>query len=169
MIVGPTTLNHAIEMHGLVMPRPEKAIDTDSVDLRIGEVMKHCGGAVLDDNREIGDLEALAPENGYWILEPNTNYLIRTIEKVRLPVNHAAFLVGRSTMMRSGIIITTTFVDPGYDGSVHFGILTPGPRKTKIKVGLQAVQMVFLLAEAVVPYNGAYQGGKTRPSPLVED
>ena len=170
MIVGPAQLNHLVEHHGLVVPEPQTPITTDSIDLSIGAIMEHRGCASLKKaQRHTGEMKEIHSRNSHWLLEPNTYYLVRSVEKVRMPNYLAATALSRSTLMRSGIIVTAGYIDPGYEGYIHFGITTPGPGKTEIEAGFPAIQLVFHQAELVKPYKGAYQGGNTCPSPLDDD
>lgn len=168
MIVGPTQLNHLIEHHGLIVPSPKMPITTNSIDLRMGSVMRHKGCASLKmAHRNTGERLEMPVQRCNWVLSPNTYYLVRTVERVRMPNYLAATALGRSTFLRSGIIVTCGYIDPGYEGYIHFGITTPGPGRTEIETGFPALQLIFHFAELVEPYKGAYQGGNT--SPLEED
>jgi len=164
MIVGPSMLSHLIKQHGLVYPEPIGPITRDSVDLRIGQIMKHSGGATLrTKSRDIGIPDEIQPQDGAWNLEPNQFYMARTVEMVNMPTFLAATGTGRSTMMRSGLIVTMGYIDPGYSGYIHFGIQTPGPLETVIEFEFPAVQLIFHMAEVVAPYDGKYQGGNMAP------
>ena len=166
MIVGPSQLNHLIEMHGLVGPYEGDRVTHDSIDLRIGALFKHNGGARLMADKEqmsVGEMTEMIPEIGIWTLAEPGFYLARTIEEVNVPPNMAAVAMGRSTLFRAGIITSTGYVDPGYQGKIHFGFRTY-EAPTKIEYGFRMIQLVFATAELVAPYNGNYQGGKIRPT-----
>ncbi|MHC1728551.1 MAG: hypothetical protein AB9866_21545 [Syntrophobacteraceae bacterium] len=163
MILGPSQLNHLIEMHGLVTPYDDGPITKDSIDLRVGTIWKHHGGASLlsDAMRDTGTTELINGKEGVWTLQPNTYYLAKTIEAVSLPSNVAAICMTRSTIFRSGVLVTTGYIDPGYFGEIHFGFTTPGSRQTQIAFGFKMLQLIFSNAENISPYSGIYQGGKT--------
>ena len=164
MIVGPTQLEHLVKFHALVHPCPTGKLKKDSIDLALGAIYQHRGGAYLaHQGRDIGNRAEIIPKDGEWILKPNRTYLARTMEEVSMPTYLAAHALGRSTMLRSGCHVSPGYVDPGYKGYLYFLITTPGPEKTTIQFAYPVIQLVFCQAEPVVPYDGAYQGGNLAP------
>ena len=163
MIIGPQQLNHLVQFHGLVSPYAGE-VKLDSIDLSLGTIWKHSGGASLisKQHRHTGAKKELMHSEGIWTLEPNTFYLAKTIESVNLPPYMAAICLNTSTPFRSGVLVTAGYVDPGYYGEIHFGFTTPGPGQTEIAYGFPMVQLVFFTAEPTV-YKGVYNGGKTEP------
>ncbi len=79
-------------------------------DLRVGELYKVSGKGFLGvQERETPDMELVAKyEEGKKIkveLEPNTYYILKTIEDVNMPEDILAISTPRSTLFRSGVYI----------------------------------------------------------------
>ena len=157
VIIGPSILNDLIINSNLITPNYSGQIEKDSIDLRINSICLHKGNSLLTiEARDIGKTELVELSDCEWTLEPNRFYIGQTMEQVSMPNNMAAIVLGRSTMFRAGCLVAGGYVDPGYIGNIHFGFLTPAGLPTVIEYAFPAIQLVFMDAESVASYDGAY-------------
>jgi dCTP deaminase len=79
-----------------------------------------------------------------FILHPNRFVLASTLEWIRLPVSCAAFVVGKSTLGRRGIIIETAAgVHPGFSGCLTLEIANVGEVPVELVAGMLICQLFF--------------------------
>lgn len=126
------------------------------------------GGFLGVEERQTPDIKLLAkydPEKiddeNFFIFEPGKYYLIKTIEKVNLPVNLSGIIFPRTTIFRSGLGLFNGVVQPGYSGELTFGICNLGKSNIKISFGARIVHITFqeVLGEGN-QYRGQWQGGR---------
>jgi deoxycytidine triphosphate deaminase len=172
MILGIKELHKLVNKEKLVedlcdreMNNPEGA----GFDLRMGEVFKLEGDGFLGvEERETPKSNSVAKYNpekiddeNYFIFEPGKYYLIKTIEKVNLPVTLSGIIFPRTTMFRSGLGLFNGIVQPGYCGELTFGVCNLGKSKIKVSFGARVVHITFheVLGEGN-QYRGQWQGGR---------
>lgn len=99
--------------------------------------------------------------DNFFIFEPGKYYLIKTIEKVNLPINLSGIIFPRTTMFRSGLGLFNGIVQPGYSGELTFGICNLGKSNIKVSFGARVVHITFheVLGEGN-QYRGQWQGGR---------
>lgn len=68
--------------------------------------------------------EELALE-GPYTLHPGEHVLTRTIEYFRIPETVFAFVTGKSTYARQGLLTNVTPLDPGWEGYVTVSLINP--------------------------------------------
>lgn len=91
-------------------------------------------------------------------LDSNSVYDFECHEYVKVPKDHVALLIVRSSYNRQGAFITTGLYDNGFKNYIG-GIL-----RTSLPLWLERneriAQIVFMRSNAVAQYNGKYQDGK---------
>jgi len=147
------------------MNNPEGA----GFDLRMGEVYELSGDGFLGvEERQTPEIKLLAKFNpdklddsNFLIFEPGKYYLIKTIEKVNLPVTLSGIIFPRTTMFRSGLGLFNGIVQPGYCGELTFGVCNLGKSKIEISFGARIAHITFheVLGEGN-QYRGQWQGGR---------
>jgi deoxycytidine triphosphate deaminase len=172
MILGIKKLHELVSEVKLVenlcereMKNPEGA----GFDLRLGEVYELSGDGFLGvEERQTPEIKSLAKYNpdkiddeNFFIFEPGKYYLVKTIEKVNLPVTLSGMIYPRTTMFRSGLGLFNGIVQPGYQGELTFGVCNLGKSKIKISFGARIVHITFheVLGEGN-QYRGQWQGGR---------
>jgi deoxycytidine triphosphate deaminase len=172
MILGIKELHKLVDEQKLVenlcdreMNNPEGA----GFDLRLGEVYELSGSGFLGvEERQTPEIKLLAKydsdkidDSNFFIFEPGKYYLIKTIEKVNLPVNLSGIIFPRTTMFRSGLGLFNGVVQPGYCGELTFGVCNLGKSQIKISFGARVVHITFheVLGEGN-QYRGQWQGGR---------
>jgi len=141
----------------------ENNIQPSGVDLRVKCVYRlKNGGYIGVENRKNPDVEASAKEIGKKIIiKPNEFVLVETMEKVNMPKDVMAIVLPRSSLFRCGVSLHTAVVDPGFQGTLTFGMKNLSEFPFEIEIGSKIGQIVFEEVEGNVKlYNGKYQGGK---------
>ncbi len=172
MILGIKKLHELVGEINLVenlcdreMNNPEGA----GFDLRMGEVFELEGDGFLGvEERDTPKINSIAkydsekPEKeNYFVFEPGKYYLIKTIEKVNLPITISGIIFPRTTLFRSGLGLFNGVVQPGYSGELTFGICNLGKSNIKVSFGARVVHITFheVLGEGN-QYRGQWQGGR---------
>ena len=96
-----------------------------------------------------------------YILEPNLFVLASTAELIRVPVNMAAYVEGRSSIGRLGLQIQNAgFIDAGFHGQITLELENQSSFPIVLQSGVRICQIVFvqMTADAEKPYCGKYNG-----------
>lgn len=84
------------------------------------------------------------PFGSDYFLHPGNFVLGATLEWVRLPTNLAAYVIGRSSWGRRGLIIATaTGVHPGFKGCLTLELSNVGEIPIPIRPGMEICQLFF--------------------------
>ncbi|MFH1056079.1 MAG: dCTP deaminase [Candidatus Altiarchaeota archaeon] len=129
-------------------------------DLRLGRIFKLKSDSALGvSSRKTPEVEEVKVES--ITLPPGEYVLVETLEKVNMPADLTARVLNRSTVFRCGCTIVNALVDPGYKGTLTFGLKNLSDRNFTIERGARIAQIVFERVEGeVIGYDGKYQGGK---------
>jgi len=96
-----------------------------------------------------------------YTLPPGEYVLVETLEKVNMPPDLMARVLNRSTLFRCGCSLFNAVVDPGFKGTLTFGLKNLSMRDFTIERHARIAQIVFERVEGeTVEYDGKYQGGK---------
>lgn len=169
MILGPRKLLELVRTKKLVeglSQRELKNPEGAGFDLRLGEVYKIKGSAFLGEtHRKTADIEPVKKYKGgkkdSIKIKPGDFFLVKTIEKINLPLNLSAVILPRTTTFRSGLFIRTGPVQPGYQGELTFGLKNEGPVTVEIEMGARFVHVLFQeVRGSGSQYRGQWQGGR---------
>ncbi|EKD86540.1 MAG: hypothetical protein ACD_37C00249G0004 [uncultured bacterium] len=169
MILNPKILLELVKKDKLVENLSERELtnpEGTGFDLRLGEVFKISGKAFLGEtHRQTPDIESIKvwdPKRPSSIkIKPGDFYLVKTIEKINLPLNLSAVIIPRTTTFRSGLFIRTGPIQPGYSGELTFGLKNEGPITVEIEMGARFTHLIFheIKGEGA-KYRGQWQGGR---------
>lgn len=169
MILDPKLLLKLVKDKKLVENLSERELtnpEGTGFDLRLGEVFKISGKAFLGEtHRQTPDIESVKvynPKKTSSIkIKPGDFFLVKTIEKINLPLNLSAVIIPRTTTFRSGLFIRTGPIQPGYSGELTFGLKNEGPITVEIEMGARFVHLIFheIKGEGSA-YRGQWQGGR---------
>ena len=137
-------------------------LGSTSFDIRLGTslqvymhtkygVVDFVSGDVLGNSRTL-DLDYLES----FTISPSQFVLGHSMEYIKLPVDMAAQVEGRSSFARLGLQVhmTAGFVDPGFEGVLTFEIYNAGHNPIKLYPGLRIGQLRFIqISEPMRPYN----------------
>ena len=169
MILGPKVLLDLVKKKKLVEGLSERELinpEGAGFDLRLGEVFKISGSAFLGEtHRQTPDVKSVKVYNSKKPssikIKPEDFYLVKTIEKINLPLNLSAVIIPRTTTFRSGLFIRTGPIQPGYQGELTFGLKNEGPITVEIEMGARFVHVLFHeVAGGGSKYRGQWQGGR---------
>jgi len=94
-------------------------------------------------------------------IKPGQQLLVSTLEKVNLPLDITANFWLRSTLYRSGIILSGGNVAPGYSGILSFTFFNSGKSTVEIELGARIIHIIFYKVEGTgSQYRGQWQGGR---------
>jgi len=169
MILGPKKLLQLVKSKKLVEGLSERELinpEGTGFDLRLGEVFAISGKAFLGEtHRQTPDIKSVKvydPKKPTSIkIKPGDFFLVKTIEKINLPLNLSAVIIPRTTTFRSGLFIRTGPIQPGYSGELTFGLKNEGPITVEIEMGARFVHLIFSeIKGGGSAYRGQWQGGR---------
>jgi deoxycytidine triphosphate deaminase len=169
MILNPKLLLKLVKTKKLVEGLSERELtnpEGTGFDLRLGEVFKISGSAFLGETHrktpDITSVKIYDPKKKSSIkIKPGDFYLVKTIEKINLPINLSAQILPRTTTFRSGLFLRTGPVQPGYSGELTFGLKNEGPITVEIEMGSRFVHILFQeIKGSGSQYRGQWQGGR---------
>jgi len=124
--------------------------------------LKTMPGSITNENKF--SKKYFVPFGEPFILHPNRFVLASTLEWIRLPVNYAAFVVGKSTLGRRGIIIETAAgVHPGFSGCLTLEIANVGEIPVELVSGMLICQLFFHSIEGELSLTQTSLAGQRKP------
>ncbi len=92
-------------------------------------------------------------------LEPGDYLLASTMEQFFMPDDVAATVYDKSTLVRRGMTVQNTFIEPGWRGHLTLELTNHSREPILLRRGQGIAQVVFqaLLKSAQDPYEGKYQ------------
>lgn len=173
MVLSDRDIRDRIENGNLVIePYEPDNVEPASVDLRLGSDHKFVGkdDSVFEPivDAESGTDDGLVYENideSPLLVPPETFILTTTLERVEIPDDLVAHVLGRSSLGRLGISVhqTAGYIDPGFNGQITLELSNHGPAIVSLSPGQRICQIVFeeLSSPAAEPYGhekSQYQG-----------
>lgn len=138
----------------------EKQITPNGFDLTIEKVFKFSdAGAVGFSNEErvLPEMNELSWETNFIKLSKGC-YKVRTNEVIKMPLNLVGIAMPRSSLLRSGVTISTGVWDAGFEGKSEFLLMVENDKGFKIWRNARVVQLIFMVTERVQEgYNGAFK------------
>jgi dCTP deaminase len=148
----------------IITPRPNLVDLQDSgaasVDIRLGCWFLECRQSripfldVYEKSVDIPNEDKLTksyyvPFGKGYVLHPRAFVLAITMEWIRLPANRAAYVIGRSSWGRHGLIIATaTGVHPGFTGCLTLELSNVGEIPITVKPGTTICQIFIHQVES---------------------
>ena len=170
MVLGPKKLLQLIKKIKLVEnldKRELTAPEGAGFDIRLGEVHKLDGGkAYLGlTHRETPKVKTVAKYNekkiSSYTIKPREFVLMSSIETFNIPLNITVNFKPRTTTFRSGLIIRTGNVAPGYCGKVTFAAVNEGTIPVTMELGCRFAHAQFEWVDGGgTQYKGQWQGGR---------
>lgn len=169
MILGVTELLKLVKTKKLVIGLSERELTNPEgagFDLRLGQVHEISGEAFLGlTERDSANSKLVAEfdekKNKTITMKPGESFLVTTMEKVNLPIDITANMWLRSTLYRSGLILSGGNVAPGYSGELSFLFFNAGSAKVKIELGARIVHILFYEVKGKTnTYRGQWQNGR---------
>lgn len=141
-----------------------------SIDLRLGTeflVLRRTSHRGVDPGsgsefhpEEIVDRVAVRFGEPLW-LHPGQFVLGATLEYLRLPKTMGAYVLGRSSWGRVGLIVATAvMVQPGYRGSLTLELVNEGESPMALYPGVRIAQLAVHLLDDGTEHSDALSGGR---------
>lgn len=153
MILHDKLIRTMAQSHGMIDPFVDDLVDTNVLsyglssfgyDIRIGKeywLAKPREGQV--------DPKAMAPDDfevktGDAVLLPGNSYMLaESVEYIKMPSAVTGVLHCKSTYIRAGILIPTTVLEAGWEGSITLEIVNVSPRPVWVHGGEGIAQIMF--------------------------
>jgi len=147
-----------------IEPFNDKLIGAASIDLRLGSDFRvfkkvHDIFHVTDDvdYNKITETVRVRP-GGHILIMPGELVHGITIERITLPVDLAAFIEGRSSLARVGLLthLSSGFVHPGTSNRTVLEIANISPIPLAIKPGTKICQLILVDVVGEAKYAGRF-------------
>jgi len=160
MILGKDEIRNLAKEKALLEDWEENCLNGAGYDLRVGKFYNCSGDSFLGkEQRNMPRVEEIFGD--IITLGPGDYVLIETVEKVHMPGDLAARVLNRSSVFRCGATTFNALVDPGYNGTLTFGLKNISNSSFSIQRGARVAQIVFEEVKGGTEmYDGKYQGGK---------
>ena len=146
-------LDDAVADPLVIVPTPDpeglRSSNAAAIDLRLGtwfSALKRSRTPYLNLDKPAPGSQltksSFVPFGSDYILHPHSFVLAVTMEWVRFPLNMAAYVVGKSSWGRCGLIIATaTGVHPGFKGCLTLELTNVGEIPIAIRPGVEICQL----------------------------
>lgn len=180
-MVTPDWMLEALIAEGSLGVAPFEAalIQAGSVDLRLDSKVRRLKQEVtaLDTRAPLDTLSELVelPASEGLTLQPGAAVVMQTLEFLRIPRDHLALIAQRSGLVRLGVQVSSSIINPGYEGNLPCLIVNHAPVPVTLYPGTPFCQLMLLPMRAAprrdyAERSGRYQGEvDLRPSRLHED
>jgi dCTP deaminase len=103
--------------------------------------------------------EVYVPFRQFFTLHPGDFALAVSLEYLALPPDLVAFVEGKSSLGRGGLIVATaTQVAPGFKGSIVLELFNSGTVPLKLRPGMSVAQLAFFITDRPLPPQWLYSG-----------
>jgi len=149
-----------------VVPFSKRLVQTASLDVRLGHrfgVPPRSSLAFVG----VGDLcksesgnweRVFVPDDQEFVIHPGSIVVGTTLEFVSLPADVLAFVEGKSSIGRMGLLVATaTQVAPGFHGVVVLELVNAGSVPVVVEPGQEIAQLVFFSLTAPVRKEDLYR------------
>ncbi|MSR86373.1 dCTP deaminase [Candidatus Woesearchaeota archaeon] len=95
------------------------------------------------------------------VIPPKSFILAKTMEYLEIPLDHVAFVEGRSSIGRLGLFIQNAgWIDPGFKGTITLELFNACNVPIKLEAGRRICQIVFVTMDKKLEqgYTGKYLG-----------
>jgi dCTP deaminase len=96
----------------------------------------------------------------YWLMPPHTYALGVTVETFNMPRNVIGICLGKSTFARSGIIVNTTPLEPGWKGRLVLEFSNSADLPVRIYANEGVAQVTFFESDEACETSYADRAGK---------
>lgn len=181
-------LNEKYKLIGGLGKRDATNPEGVDIDLRVGRVEKIIGESFLGVTKRssaqtslIGDIK----EDGSKKIrmEPGDYFIVSTIERINCPSNPIVYEEGlppryiipdirpRVSLQKAGISLDCSTTNPGYSGTLVFGISNNSRYPFTFELGARMFKIYWqpVIGEIKRPYTGQHQGGRTTSQGQLEN
>ena len=160
MIYSDRMINDLMD-RGLIKGATRKQVNPASINVRLGRTfLRPQHGQCVMLGMEMDYDREEVQEGGTALIMPHEFMLATTMEEFTLPPDCAAFVQGRSSIGRVGLMVQNAgLVDPGFSGHITLELKNDTCNPIWLPEGYPVAQLVFFCCSLVEhPYNGKYNG-----------
>jgi deoxycytidine triphosphate deaminase len=159
MMLGAGELNKLIG-GGLIENHEPSSVGGAGYDLRVDRIYSIGSGSMLsEDERRTPKVSEM--DFTQYRLGPGEYILCETLERINMPEDLAARVLNRSTLFRCGVSLFHALIDPGFHGTLTFGMKNLSAHEFLLGRHSRIAQIVFeRVSGDTIGYDGRYQGGK---------
>jgi dCTP deaminase len=100
------------------------------------------------------------PAGGEFVLQPGDFGLAASLEYICLPSDMMAFVEGKSSLGRTGLLIATaTQIAPGFKGCIVLELFNAGTVPIILRPAMRVAQLVLVSTDREMPSDWLYSGG----------
>lgn len=136
-------------------------INPASLNLRLGKSFKTISkGQRIELGTPVHYTDVPLNDMGTVVIYPGEFMLATTMERLTIPTDMMALVVGRSSIARIGLSVEIAGdIDPGFDGHITLELFNESPNAIVLKPGYEICQVIFLQCDQECdPYCGKYNG-----------
>ena len=161
MILSSQSLREKLGKDIIIRDIEDHQIQPDSIDLRLANEFM-----IIDEHQhECIDLKTPIKyreiKADSIVIPPKSFILAKTMEYIEIPLDHVAFVEGRSSIGRLGLFIQNAgWIDPGFKGTITLELFNACNVPIKLESGRRICQLVFVTMDKKleVGYQGKYLG-----------
>lgn len=106
-----------------------------------------------------GQSELFVPDGSTFVLQPGDFGLAASLEYICLPSDMMAFVEGKSSLGRAGLLIATaTQVAPGFKGCIVLELFNAGTVPIILRPAMRVAQLVLVSTDMKLPNDWLYSG-----------
>jgi dCTP deaminase len=164
--IGDASLDVRLGNEFLVLTRAHAGV-FDYDDLRTPATQMAAG--VRNEKREPDVFRRVRRDfESPLFVHPHQLVLGATFEFIRLPTDVGAYVIGRSSLGRTGLVIATaTAVAPGYAGCITLELVNLGEVPLPLFPGMRIAQLVLHATEGKARYDGRFRCSTGPQPPLL--
>lgn len=140
MILTKEAIKNRIENCNLIENYDEEMIGSVSVDLRID--------SIITEEDIVSEYE----------LEPGDTVFVKTIEKLKMPLDLVGIIEEKNSRMRQGLVVSGPRYQPGHETVMYLRVSNISTNVIRLSKGVQIAQIYFeTLMSKAQPYSGTFQ------------
>lgn len=127
---------------------------SDRLKLTMGPIVKVINKKRISPKyrfKTYGDCHDLRMSNNKYVINPGESIIILTNEKIKLNGKYACLVVPRTSMSDVGIVVTTAYVDPHYQGVMRLHLSNLSDKFYELTTLEAIAQCFFFEISAPVP------------------
>lgn len=137
----------------------DKQLTPNGFDLTVGQIFMFAGKGEIgfsNEERILPELKEINLKNNAIELSKGC-YKIRTNEILKMPLDLIAIAMPRSSLLRSGVTVSTGIWDAGFEGKSEFLLEVHNDNGFKLRKNARVVQLIFMTTREVKKgYSGLF-------------
>lgn len=141
----------------------DKQLTPNGFDLTVSQIFEFAGKGQIgftNEDRILPELKEISWKSNSVELGKGS-YKVRANEVLKMPLDLIAVAMPRSSLLRSGVTVTTGVWDTGFEGKSEFLLNVQNEKGFSVKTNARIIQLIFMSAMPVKKgYNGVFSSIK---------